>query len=293
MALLLAACQGKDKPEWGKVTIQVKLDEAGLIEFGSGEELDDHYRGTIELYPSGKTVEPYVHRAVELAKNADGVFHFDVTDIPLSDTDIYLWVDRGSVYDASHLNSVTMETNHYTPYDKTREAFYGHISVKPSTKGVTNSIKTKTPYAPYRILASDLDAYEKMKTANDWPDVKDLRVRVSYIGYLPCSFDVLAGRPNDAVRGVSYECGISFLADGTPVLAEDRVLVNGTDTNIGVLLDIINPGNGDIISSSGELAISCHYGSRAIAVGDILSAGTADGVVGIDTRWEGEYDIVF
>ena len=286
MTMLLAACQEKDNPDRsdGKVTVQVVLDEAGLIEYG-GPGLGDKYRGVVETKS--------LHQEVELEKTADGTFQFTLSDMPKVDTDIYLWVDGGVFYDASYLNSVTLDTKNYIPYDKTREAFFGHVSVKPSAKGITAGIQTKTPYAPYRILASDVEAYGKMQKANDWPDIKDLQVRVSYIGYLPCSFDVMAGRPNDAVRGVSFVRGITFLSDGTPVLAEDKVLVNGTSTNVSVKIEIINPANGEVISSSGELALSCRYGSRTIAEGDILSAGVVDGAVGIDTRWEGVFDINF
>lgn len=260
------------------------FDEAGLIEFGD-TGLGDKYRGVVETSS--------LHREVELEKGADGTFQFNLSDLPSADTDIYLWVDGGVFYDASHLNSVALDTDNYIPYNKTREAFYGHVSVKLSAKVVTTTLQTKTPYAPYRILATDLDVYEQLQKANGWPDIQDLRVRVTYVGYIPCSFDVLSGRPSDSARGVSYECGIRFLSDGTPVLAEDKVLVNGTATNIGVSIEIINPVNGEIISSSGEIAISCCYGSRAIAEGAILSAGTTGGSVGIDTRWEGEYDIIF
>lgn len=286
MALSLAACQGEDNPTKndGKVTVQVFLDEAGLIEYG-GDGLSDKYRGVIETSS--------FHQEVELVKAADGTFQFSLSDLPKADTDMYLWVDGGVLYDASHLNSVALDTENYFPYDKTREAFYGHVSIVPSAKGVNATLPTKTPYAPYRILASDLDVYEKLKKANDWPDIKDLKVRVTYIGYLPNSFDVIAGRPNDAVQGVSYECGIGFLSNGTPVLAEDKVLVNGTATNVSVNIEIINPVSGEVISSSGEIALSCRYGARTIAEGNILSAGTVDGAVGIDTRWEGEFDIIF
>ena len=85
-----------------------------------------------------------------------------------------------------------------------KDAYYSTttLSVPSSpTGGVEGAVSLVRPFAKYRLIATDVEAYYNLiEKGEALPDIEDLQVRVTYEGFFPTGFNVATGKPNDLCR---------------------------------------------------------------------------------------------
>ena len=92
------------------------------------------------------------------------------------------------------------------------------------------------PLAKCEYVAMDMEDFllsEAERLGLESPSdvaLEDYTVRVSYEGFLPIEYDRATLRNTDSATGVSYECGITMLDDGTALLASDYILCEQSQT---------------------------------------------------------------
>lgn len=150
------------------------------------------------------------------------------------------------------------------------------------------------PLAKYRIVATDVETYHELQAAGDYPPVEELTATVLYEGFLPSSFNVAAGSPNDATTGISYAGSLPALPDDTGhvQLADDLIWVNGGDTFVTVTV-LITDSQGNVVSRVPGVRIDYRRGCLTTVSGRFLTAGITSGSIHIDTDWTDDIIIEF
>ena len=231
-------------------------------------------------------------------------YTFTIDSIATGDYDVYAWIDHtadGSdlFFDTATLSNVTCLQDATKATADQRQAYYGHTMAMvfhgtPSPRPEPPIIYAKMAFAHYRLMADDADMYERLRSANGWPQIEDLQVRITYTSYVPTAFNVLTGQPVDAAMGRTMTTNISIDSQGNIMLVDDYVFVTGMESEITVDIEIINPTTQEVIANSRGMTISYSQGYMSTISGHFLTNDTPlDGSVVITTRWDGEYDIEF
>ena len=302
MVLSLASCSSDEnepsvpepeRPALSKVVLNISVQDNKMPETSNATRAAEaiSLRAVVEVYRAGAQNLLLSHQEPSLTATSDG-YTCELNALPEGECDIYLWLDYG-YYQTQSLRAIGFEEN-YTSDENSRKAFYGSVRLNASGQTVAQgAIEAKSPFARYRIEALDVEKYESMKDANGWPELSDVDIRVTYESYFPCSFNATTGKPNDAQRGLSYTSAVSLSDDGKSVIASDYVLVNGSESTISIRIEIIERSTGEVISSVSDVDVTYRRGYETVVSGNILTEGTMDGQVSIDTRWEGEYNVNF
>ena len=206
--------------------------------------------------------------------------------------DVLLWSDcvpaDGGVspfYDASDLRQVRLRTAAYEACTDYKDAACASLAgVGVTSEGGSVEAVMERPLAKYRIVARDIDRYRRLEGV---PAVKDLTVSVSCEGFFPSSFNVAAGKPNNAVEGVGYASRPSWTtdADGLTELASDYVMVNGSESSVRLTVSVTAP-DGSVVARTRGVKVPYRRGRLTTVAGDFLTAGRGGGGADIDTSWD-------
>ena len=281
------------RPALSKAVLNISVQDNEMPETSNATRATEvnTLRAVFEVYKVGGQNLLLSHQEAFLTATSDG-YTCELDALPEGECDIYVWLDYG-YYQTQSLRAIGFGES-YTSDENSRKAFYGSLRLNVSEQTVAQgAIEAKSPFARYRIEALDVEEYERIKHVNNWPELSDVEVRVTYESYFPCSFNAITGKPNDARRGLSYTSSVSLSDDGKSVIASDYVLVNGSESTISIRIEIINRQTGEVISSVSDVDVTYRRGYETVVSGNILTAGTMDGNVYIDTRWEGEYNVNF
>ncbi len=161
------------------------------------------------------------------------------------------------------------------------------LDLKEYEGDVPMNLTLERPFAKYRIVANDLDAYRE-ETGATPEQIQAITVRLSYAGFFPYGYNALTGKPNDALTGISFE-GCSQLCDEGLTLAFDYVWVNGAASSVDANL-VIYDHTGAIINTVGGITIPYQRNKQTTIQGDFLTRRPSGGVV-IDPRFSGEFNI--
>ena len=214
-------------------------------------------------------------------------------ELPLDEGtyDVRLWSDYTAAdgglqpfYYAADLQQVTVNTSPYTACTDCKDAAYAYVEGITVSGGTTEKAVTlERPLAEYRIVTKDTDRY---KALDGVPPLEDLTVGVEYEGYFPSSFNVVTGKPNDAVVGVGYTNTPVWQAgaDGGAELASDWVLVNGAESSVRLTVTIVS-NDGTVVARTEGVSVPYRRGRLTTVSGNFLTAGYGGGGVDIDTGW--------
>ena len=262
-------------------------------------------RLTAEVYRQGTDIR--IYRSMSLcAPQSDGTYLAELSLLQ-GRYDLRLWADRttdgttdNSYYNAENLSAVTILTDNYVANGQTdeKDACYATVTAE-LTGGVTEKpVELIRPFARYRLVATDVKSYRNLVEKEHYPSVEELQVSVTYEGFFPTGFNVVSGKPNDALN-----TGITYTA--TPVTAEgynpekarqvgaDFVLTNGTDSFVSVTIKMVDKRTGNAVSTVRGVKIPYRRGHLTTVTGMFLTAGKATGGVHIDTDWEDEIIVEF
>lgn len=302
----LTACESDDKPEpiaqeCYEVKVVVHIPD-GTMPTYTTRTADSKYalRGVAEVY--AKDCDRLLrHQAVMLTPTAQtNVFYMMLDSLPQNDLDVYVWTDYSADISDLYYNTKSLRGIRFNDVGKKagdsnlRRAYFGKTTIGVKERAVAQPIKAKTPFAHYRIEALDIADYERMQHVNGWPDLEDVQIRITYKSYVPTSFNIMTGQPNDAEVGKSFTCSTLQQENGKVIVADDYVFVTGTESSVIINIEVINPATEEVIASAENVEIYYRQGYVTTVSGDFLTADSSlDGNIGITTRWDGEYNVEF
>jgi len=150
------------------------------------------------------------------------------------------------------------------------------------------------PLAKYRIIATDVERYRQLQAVGSYPPVEELTAAVIYEGFVPSSFNIATGSPNDATTGISYAKSLPAPSGdaGDVQLGSDMVWVNGSDSFVTVTV-LITDSRGEEVSRIPDVRINYRRGCLTTVSGNFLTAGKMGGSIQVDTDWEDDIIIEF
>lgn len=210
---------------------------------------------------------------------------------------IMVWTDHiGATGNADHHYStsdfadVRLRTagNHPANTD-TRDAFCGTYvfsTVDGERQEVT--VDLERPLAKFRFIANDLKDFNTR--IDGTADLSGYYARLIYAGYMPCAYNLFTGRPSDSATGVYFDTPLEAISDTEVDLGFDYVFINHTEGKVMVVVQIIAP-NGETVAQTNALEVPLMRSKVTEVRGKFLTA-TAKGGIGIDSGFDGDYNIV-
>lgn len=261
-------------------------------------------RCVAEVYRKGTDTRTH-RRELLCGRQADGRYAAELFLLP-GNYDLRLWTDYtdeettgGKYYTADDLSAVTVRTGNYLAGEATdtKDAHYAVLSLTVDGESTDREIELTRPFARYRLVATDVEGYNRLVEKEDYPPIENLEVRVGYEGFFPTGFDVATGKPNDALTGISYMT-VLVGADGFDKaealqVGGDFVLTNGEESFVTATVEIIDRTTGETVSRTAGVKIPYRRGHLTTVTGHFLTAGKTTGGVQIDTGWEDEIIVEF
>lgn len=239
-----------------------------------------------------------------LATDGSGKYLLDLT-LNEKKYDLRLWVDYAptdspkadTYYHTDNLKTVTINNAPYMANTDAKDvAYHTQTAISLPKAGAEIDIQLQRPLAKYRLIATDVEEYHKLRESNpnDYPPLDDLTVTVQYEGFFPSSFNVATGKPSDAIGGVGYSQALPSVsaADKEVQMGSDWILVNGTESFVLVTITVADK-QGDTICRIPGVQIDYRRGLLTTVNGKFLTAGKVSGGVNINTGWGGENIIEF
>ncbi len=187
-----------------------------------------------------------------------------------------------------------------------RDAFRGEAEfVIPDYDLVADNIETipvtmTRPLGKYMIIATDVRQFisralsrgginpESVSDSRAF-DFTKYKVRVVYTGYVPTAFNMFLNKPVDSALGLSYFSEINLISDDEAMLAFDYVMVNGSETKIDAVIQIVDEDL-NVLAQSSSMRIPVVRSKYTEVRGKFLTASSSSGI-GIITEFDGEYNI--
>ena len=262
---------------------------------GAGKAL----RCVAEVYDRG--TGEVVHRRVQAcAVQADGTWLAELFLLP-GDYDLCLWADwDGGYYDADDLTRVTLRTGDYAAGGETdaKDAYYAAGALSVSGETGTEAIALERPFARYRLVADDAEAYRDLMAKGEaLPPVEALVARVTYEGFFPTTFDVAEGKPTDALNtGIHYTSvptAAEGEADGNLQVGADWVLTNGGESFVTLTVEMLDSRTGEVVGTVEGVRVDYRRGHLTTVTGHFLTAGRTSGGVQVEHNWGNDVTVEF
>lgn len=255
-------------------------------------------RAVAEVYRKGSVIR--IHSHTEILD--------DYMDLYLEpgEYDVLLWVDHtliGSSDDDHYLTSSLREVKlndqkEYVADEETRKAFARNIQVVVQDQPITTKhVEMPLALAKYSIVATDVERYKDLVAANNYPNMEDLVVTISYEGFLPSSYDVYKNEPNDASHKISYTTSLTNITATEATICSDYIFANDINSYITVTINLSGKDSGteteSIIANIPNIRVDHLRGNLSTIKGEYLTVGVVNDGVSIDTRWDGVFEVNF
>lgn len=218
-------------------------------------------------------------------------------DMPQGEFDIRIWGDYAEDevtdyhYNTANLKDVNiLPKESYWANTDTRDGFGYATTINVGKEEKSESYILHRPLAKYKIVATDVEAYELLRVKRGYPPLEELKIYVMYAGFFPAGYSVADKVLTDSREGYKYTAGISESDAQKATVAKDFVLVNGAESSVVVNI-IFKDADGNTISGVNGVRINYKAGYLTTISGDFLTAGK--GGVDIDTSWDDEFNIEF
>jgi len=286
--------------------LMLTLPGTTLPDYATGSRAVDDLilRSVVELLDS-ESGEVAFRRQLNPLPMCDGRYLVEI-DAPCGSYGLRLWADHACpdkpaedyLYDTHNLSMVSLLTEPYLAGATLRDAAYHAGGINHDADGSYLKIELTRPVAKYRIIAVDVERYEKMraKSPEKFPPVDNLSIEARYEYFFPSAFNVSSGKPSDSVTGINYGSKPSeaagFAPDEALMIAHDCVLTNGSDSFVSLTL-LVKDKHGAVISASSGIRVNYRRGHLTTVKGNFLTAGHSSGGVIVDTEWEDDIIIEF
>lgn len=195
----------------------------------------------------------------------------------------------------------------YSGSDDLRDAFRGEVEFYvPDEERIEGNVETvhvnmHRPLGKFSIIATDVEQFISRAPSRQGEDpehVADSRTfdfsrysaRVVYTAYLPSSFNMFLNKPVDSKLGVTFYSDIRQMSEKEACLAFDYIMVNGSESKVDALVQIIDNEDKKVVSQSDVMRIPVVRSKHTEIRGKFLTASSQSGVT-IVTKFDGEYNI--
>ena len=257
-------------------------------------------RYIVRIYPRTETrnARSYLQEldlTRELTK--DG-YDFDTElTLPFGEYRIVAWADiRGDeaekeYYDASDFASV-VSTRHSLNTDY-RDAFRGAENVKleydpASPAAKTVQIEMHRPLAKCEIIAEGIEDFLRKNPARS--GLSDYRLILAYQSYTPFAYSAMTDLLVDSRYGEYFESRFTPIDETSASLGFDYHLVRSEGSSTILQVAVFGP-DGEELSMSNPVQIPLRRDHHTVVRGKFLSGNASGGFVGVDPRFEGDFNI--
>jgi hypothetical protein len=213
----------------------------------------------------------------------------------------YVYEDGNDLYyntlDFHQLSYISRES--YLAGNDDRNGFYGkeEFYVTASTNSVT--VNLKSPLARYELLVLGLGTYLAgvLDVAVEDISISDYTVTVGYSGFTPSKLNLFSGNVCDYWSELTYRVTPRYYHEGSKgvsnddeiLLASDYVLVDGSEAEISIYLEVRDEAE-NLILKSLVFTIPLIRSCNTIVRGSFSTSATSGGTV-IDAEYSGTYNI--
>lgn len=293
------------------LTVQLIPTESELADFtpeqtqARAAEAGYKLRCVAELRKAGTDVV-VLHKEITPTLLPEGLYELQM-QVCEGEYDMNLWADYAvaeaaltdKYYDTESLKAVKIITEPYVANTDAKDTAYGNKSgISVPAQGAIAVVELERPLAKYRIIvdAEEIAEYQELrrKNPNNFPAIEEMTVSIAYEGYFPSSFNILTGKPNDALLGISYSRSLADFDSSAEELelGNDWILVNGTSSFVNATVKITD-SKGKTVCSTPGVQIDYRRNQLTTIKGKFLTSGVNNGGIRIDTEWDGEYEVWF
>lgn len=259
-------------------------------------------RCIIDVFKEGST-----ERVIRKEYTSGDILETDI-ELDAGCYDIMVWCDclldghaaRNPCYDPYNLHTITLLTENYIANTDGKDASCVRAnSVEIGCGHTVLELPLERPLAKYRMIADDVAAYSRLRSSHpdDYPPIDELIFNVFYEFFLPVSFNVATGRPNDSATGISYS-GKIRRPDGFPVdddamiIGEDMIFATDERSVVTLTLEVTDT-TGRLYGRATGISIEYRRGYVTTVRGNFLTLGASAGGITIDTDWRDDILIYF
>ena len=283
------------------------------------EETPAHdVRWIIEIFRDDISDTPVERRILSCDPAADGNHTIDADfELNAAKYKVVAWmdyVDDGSTedkyYTVQSLSSIgILETENYIGDEEHKDTYVGHHELDLTAyrnqwgQSIEQTVMLERPMAKIEFITTDLDKFldgltaQKVRSAKvsatpilTRADPSSWQIQVEYAGYFPSSFNAYTNKPNDAREGVSFTSTLTTLSAQEARFGSDYIFVNGNESAVHVNLTILDE-QGKILNEVQGIEVPIVRGKLTSIRDEFLTRSFSPGI-GIDTRFEGDIDIV-
>jgi hypothetical protein len=255
-----------------------------------------------DLAASGVNAPEYSYTLI--GNVADGLDFTDDFDVPEGQYTCLVWTDY--VYadgadryytttDFHKLGYTSLET--YVAGTDDRNSYYGKQEFVASASTGNVTVRLQSPLARYELLVSGLGTYlaDALDLTAEDIHIGDYRVTVGYSGFTPSKLNLFSGNVCDYWTGLTYSTQPRYYRAGSTdldddiLLASDYVLVNGTETNLTLYLEVRDQ-TGNLILKTSTFTIPLIRNCDTQVRGSFNANTDAGGAV-INSEYTGTYNI--
>lgn len=288
--------------------LAAEMPEMNTVTDGTKSSLSNdeyNFRYLVKAYrqlPTGGFAKKPLFEAQYTKDEVDDIHYVNTINLQEGTYRILTWVDyiaEESVtdlhYNTSDFTNITIDTDEYIANTELKDVFIGECVVDAKRTGskeelVKAVIELYRPVAKIEIITNDLSEFIKQQSTDNDASVSldDFHAKVTYRSYLPDNFNMISGKPDDSISGISFKSSVTPINDEEAILGFDYVLIP-EETVISVSVAFYS-NDGTLLTDTGSFDIPLKRGHVTKAVKKYLT-GSVGGGVNIETDFDNDYDI--
>lgn len=314
--LLLSGCRKSNDGYSAEVTVEFIFDLAsGMPELDQSDagtktlpEDDEHdIRYQIRAYrqlPTGGYAKEPLYRATYRKDEVSDIRHSGTISISEGTYRILAWVDYvmdGSdedlYYDTEDFSRIGYTGDEHVANTGLLDVFIGETVVDAHKYGSSSTskradIQLYRPVGKYEIITTDLAQFirdeQAMAGKGASMSLDDFYSVITYRSYLPNTFNLTTGRPDDSSSGISYRAPLTRINDEEAIMGYDYILIP-EETVISLSVAFYSK-EGVLMAETGSFDVPLKRG-HVTRIEKKFLTGSVGGGVDIDSDFAGDNNI--
>ena len=279
--------------------LHLNIPDQNLPDYVSTRSGEPSLRATAFIFQKGSTTLYATKRVMLTQTTATGAYAMDLS-LFKGDYDISLWVDYAPDELTDHHYQTTLSNDvmrirsqaNYAGNSDHRDAFSQRTSISLNHGVNTATVVDMTrPLAKYKVVATDVEAYETLRAKQGLPALADLTPIISYDSYLPTAYSIVEDRPADADTGYQFSSSFDNQTATQVDVAKDYIFVDGNGSSVTISI-LFKDATGKIVSGLQGIKVNYRAGQLTTVKGNFLTAGLGGGIE-IDTEWGEDINVEF
>lgn len=215
------------------------------------------------------------------------------------------WVDfcnnkgESLYYNTENFNGIKIKSP-YTGNTDLRDAFRGYLDItyadwQKGADSLSGVIEMSRPLAKYEFISTDLKDFitnetRKYSRSEQPVSLDEYYVEFTYTQFMPDSYNLFTGRPNDSASGVSFRSELRPYGDNEVLLGMDYVFIDDSESGIAVQMAVYRKEDNKLVARTSSIRVPLKRSYDTIVKGSFLLSTSSDGV-GINPDYEGDFVI--